>query len=340
MTEIISGLVSTIIPTYNRPEMLREAVASVLGQTYRPIEILISDDGSSDETPRVADELARQHPEITVLRGKHAGPGPTREAGRQAARGEFIQYLDSDDLLRPRKFEIQVTALRENPQCGAAYGYICVHPLGRPALREPFKGSGDTRETLFPWILSDRWWNTDAPLFRRTVTDAVGPWTDLRWSQDWEYDGRVGALGTRLIHCKEFVCDERHHEGLRQTSPADWLTPERLLSRKRFLTLMLGHAERAGVSPESAERKHFSRWVFATARQCAAAGLSREARECMELAERSAGGCADARRGFRMFQSLCAVMGAKRAGGVLRIAERWKKPGALTAEQSFARDLK
>ncbi len=211
---------------------------------------------------------------------------------------------------------------------------------GGPRLKRRSKARAHMRATLFPWILSDRWWNTDAPLLRRTVTDAVGPWTDLRWSQDWEYDGRVGALGTRLVHCQEFVCDERHHAGVRQTSPADWLTPERLLSRKRFLTLMLGHAERAGVSPDSVERKHFTRWVFATARQCAAAGLSKDARECMELAERSAGDCAEARRGFRMFQSLCAVMGSKRAGGVLRMAEKWKKPGALTAEQSFARDLK
>jgi hypothetical protein len=168
----------------------------------------------------------------------------------------------------------------------------------------------------------------------------VGPWTDLRWSQDWEYDGRVGALGTRLVHCKEFVCDERHHEGVRQTSRADWLKPERLLSRKRFLTLMLGHAERAEVAPDTVERKHFTRWIFATARQCAAAGLSKDARECMALAERSAGDCSEARRGFRTFQTLCSLVGAKRAGGVLRMAEKWKRPGALTVEQSFARGMK
>ncbi len=55
------SLVSTIIPVFNRAEMLREAVASVLAQTHRPIEIVIVDDGSTDDTPRVADELARTH---------------------------------------------------------------------------------------------------------------------------------------------------------------------------------------------------------------------------------------------------------------------------------------
>ncbi len=340
MPETVPSLVSTIIPVYNRPQMLREAVTSVLTQTYRPIEVIVVDDGSTDETPRVAEALCEQHPsEIIFLRKENSGPGPTRELGRQHARGEFIQYLDSDDLLRPRKFEIQVSALRRHPECGAAYGYICIHPVDSPPRDHPFKGSGETRESLFPWILADRWWNTDAPLFRRSVSDAVGPWSDLRWSQDWEYDGRVGAIGTRLVHCKDWVCDQRQHVGLRQTTPADWLTPERLRARKRFLELMLGHAERAGVSPETPERKHFTRWVFATARQCAAAGLRAEALQCMDLAERSAGDCREARRGFTLFNTLSRAMGMRGAGRLLLSVARLKKPGAMTLEQSFVKDL-
>ena len=108
MPEIIGDLVSTVIPAYNRPIMLREAVASVLAQTYRSIEIIIVDDGSSDDTPQVAEHLAKTHRDTVVfIRKSNSGPGPTREAGRQIARGELIQNLDSDDLLRPRKFEIQ-----------------------------------------------------------------------------------------------------------------------------------------------------------------------------------------------------------------------------------------
>lgn len=336
----IPDLVSTIIPVYNRPEMLREAVASVLAQTYRPIGVIVVDDGSTDDTPWVAEQLVRSSGGIVgFIRKGNSGPGPTREAGRQAARGEFVQYLDSDDLLRPRKFELQVRALREHPECGAAYGYICVHPLNQPPKEKPFKGSGETRETLFPWLLADRWWNTDAPLFRRAVCDAVGPWSDLRWSQDWEYDGRVAALGTRLAHVKDWVCDERHHSSLRQTTAANWLAPDRLRARKRFLELMLQHAERAGVAAVSPERKHFTRWVFATARQCAAAGLVPEARECMELAARSAGDCAEARRGFRLFGALRRVFGVRIAGRLSLAAQVIKRPGGMTLQQSFARDL-
>src|SRR5258706_14621014 len=87
---IIDGLVSTIIPVHNRAMMLREAVASVIAQTYYPIEIIIVDDGSIDETARVADELAAQKPDgILVVHKFSVGPGSAREVGRQLATGEF-----------------------------------------------------------------------------------------------------------------------------------------------------------------------------------------------------------------------------------------------------------
>ena len=340
MSEIIPNLVSTVIPVFNRPTMLREAVASVLAQTYRPIEVIIVDDGSTDETPRVGEALSLAHPgEIFFLRKANSGPGPSRELGRLAARGEFIQYLDSDDLLRPRKFELQVLALREHSDCGAAYGWICVHPLGRPPLEAPFKGSGDVHESLFPRLLADRWWNTDCPLFRRTVCDAVGPWSDLKWSQDWEYDGRVGALGTKLVHCPDWMCDERHHGDLRQTSSANWLEPLRLRERLRFLQMIFGHAERAGVADDAPERVHFTRWVFATARNCAVAGLTLEAQACMDLAARSAGTNRSARRGLSSFRWLSSMIGWRAAGQLASCGQRLKRPSAMTLQQSFARSL-
>src|SRR5215475_1428390 len=106
------GLVSTIIPVFNRFVVLHEAVASVLAQTYRPIEIIVVNDGSTDETGREAEALAEAHSELRVIHRENGGPGEARETGRRAARGEFIQYLDSDDLLLPTKFALQVAGLR------------------------------------------------------------------------------------------------------------------------------------------------------------------------------------------------------------------------------------
>ena len=340
--EIVLDLVSTIIPVYNRPQMLRESVQSVLDQTYRPIEIIIVDDGSSDETPVVARGLVDAHPDIIRFHQKeNSGAGPTREAGRQLARGEFIQYLDSDDLLRPRKFELQVQALRERPDCDISYGYICVHKHGMPPSTQPFKASGETHETLFPWILADRWWNTDTPLWRRSLCDAMGPWCDLRWSQDWEYDARAGSLGAKLVHVKEFVCDERHHASNRNTIPANWMEPERLRSRKRFLEMIFAHAETAGVSAEDPCRQHFARWVFHITRQAAAAGFITEAHELFSLAERAAGGITPTRKGFSAFRMSTRLLGWELAGRLwLSSLTAWKKPGKLTLEQSFAKPVR
>ena len=119
---LVEGLVSTIIPVHNRPALLREAVASVLAQTYRPVEIIIVDDGSTDETGREAEALAEAHSEVRAIHRQNGGPGAARETGRLAARGEFIQYLDSDDLLLPTKFELQVAGLRQCGDCAVSYG--------------------------------------------------------------------------------------------------------------------------------------------------------------------------------------------------------------------------
>src|SRR5215469_1832099 len=128
---LAEGLISTIIPVHNRPLLLREAVASVLAQSYRPLEIIIVDDGSTDETGREAEALAEAHSEIRTIHRPNGGPGAARETGRLAASGEFIQYLDSDDLLLPTKFELQVAGLRRCAECAVAYGKTRFYACGQ-----------------------------------------------------------------------------------------------------------------------------------------------------------------------------------------------------------------
>src|SRR5262249_17896006 len=119
---LVAGLVSTIIPVHNRSALLREAVASVLAQTYRPIELIIVDDGSYVDAGAQEAALADARPEVCLIHRENGGPGAARETGRLVARGEFIQYLDSDDLLLPTKFKLQVAGLRQHRDCGVSYG--------------------------------------------------------------------------------------------------------------------------------------------------------------------------------------------------------------------------
>lgn len=321
----IDGLVSTIIPVHNRANLLREAVASVFGQSYRPIEIIIVDDGSTDDTPQCADSLAAEHPaEIRVLHQANAGPGLAREAGRQVARGEFIQYLDSDDVLLSRKFELQVAGLQQRPDCGVAYGKTHYATYGSASDRCPWKRTGENIAWMFPSFLYSRWWGTSTPLYRRVLTDANGAWLPLTNEEDWEYDCRLAAMGVRLFFVPEFVSEEREHSGDR-LSRSGGTSLEKLRDRAKAHSLILEHARKADIHKDSGEMQHFARELFLLARQCGAAGLGTESRDLFYLAK--AASSAHRARGldFRLYGIAATVLGWPLAGSIACAADRLRK---------------
>jgi glycosyltransferase involved in cell wall biosynthesis len=315
------GLVSTIVPVHDRPAMLVDAVESVLAQAYRPLEILIVDDGSADDTPAVAEALAAEHSEVRAIHIPNGGPGVAREAGRRQARGEFLQYLDSDDVLLPGKFQSQVRALGADPECGVCYGMTrYVDEAGEGADRA-WRRTGERIERMFPSFLVDRWWGTSTPLYRRSVTDAAGPWTALRNEEDWEYDCRVAVLGRRLAYVSEFVSEQRGHaaDRLSRDGSSD---PDKLRDRAAAHALILGHAERAGIGPRQEEMRHFVRELFLLSRQCGAAGLGAEARRLHALAVRAARGGEDGRVDLRVYGALASVLGWERMGSLTCALDR------------------
>jgi hypothetical protein len=307
----ITGMVSVIIPVFNRTDLLQHAVASVLSQDHRPIEILVVDDGSTDRgTTEALAALASEHaPYLRVLRRDNGGPGLARETGRKAARGEFVQYLDSDDVLLPGKFSAQIAALRRDPVAGVAYGITWYRDADGRCTETPHKETGLRRDAMFPAFLVSRWWETATPVYRASVCDAAGPWTDLRLEEDWEYDCRIAALGTRLAYCARPVSEHRDHAGPR-LSRGKALDPVRLRARARSHALVWQHAMRAGM-PKIApvECSHFGRSVFLIARQCLCAGLPDEARSLLRIAAGALAGDAVQRRQLRWFESLAAVVG-------------------------------
>ena len=321
----MQGLVSTIIPVHNRAHLLREAVASVLMQTYRPIEIIIVDDGSTDETFQTADALMAECPKETrVLHQPNAGPGLAREAGRLAAKGEFIQYLDSDDVLLPRKFELQVETLRQRPDCGVAYGKTNYRAGNLDIEPYPWKRTGEYIEWMFPSFLQSRWWGTSTPLYRRALTDESGPWLGLTNEEDWEYDCRMAAIGVRLAFVNEFVSEERDHPGDR-LSHGGSVSPEKLGARATAHSLILTHALRAGVQRGSAEMQHFSRELFLLSRQCGAACLADESRDLFHLARIASTDDRGKGLDFRLYRIFAGILGWSLAGWLACSADRLRK---------------
>lgn len=130
-------LTSVIIPTYNRARDLKEAVNSVLRQTYQNMEIIVVDDGSTDETHELMNSFTDQR--IKYIKKKNERhPGKTRNVGLQAARGEYIAFLDDDDLWLPEKLEIQMAEMRKQPQYAWSYTHYKIF------------GTGESREYHIP----------------------------------------------------------------------------------------------------------------------------------------------------------------------------------------------
>jgi glycosyltransferase involved in cell wall biosynthesis len=113
-------LVSVILPVFNGETYIAEAIASVIAQDYRPLELIVIDDGSSDRTR----EIVRNIPEATLVERPHRGPGAARNCGIRASKGELLSFIDADDLWTGAKLTTQVKALEDDPSLEAVFGHL------------------------------------------------------------------------------------------------------------------------------------------------------------------------------------------------------------------------
>lgn len=103
-------LISVIVTAYNIEEYLPRCMDSLLAQTYHPLEIILVDDGSSDQTPKICDEYAKKSPKIKVIHRENGGPSAARNAGLKEVHGDFIGYVDGDDWVEPDMYEEMLNA--------------------------------------------------------------------------------------------------------------------------------------------------------------------------------------------------------------------------------------
>lgn len=110
--------ISVVIPTYNSAPFIRETLASILSQTEPLFEVIISDDGSTDNTVAVVEEIIREvvKPAVRILKNTHGGPGAARNAGIKAAQGDWIAFIDSDDKWTNEKIARVKLAMKQNPE--------------------------------------------------------------------------------------------------------------------------------------------------------------------------------------------------------------------------------
>jgi FkbM family methyltransferase len=201
--------VSVIVPCFNARRWIRDALRSVLDQAVGGLEMIVVDDGSTDGSP---DVVAREFPEARLLRGDHHGPSAARNLGTLHSTGQFIQYLDADDLLGPGKLQSQIRALAES---GAEVAYGDWSEL-RPTSTDEFVAGrrvarridGDPEIALF----TDFWSPPAAYLFRRGIVDRIGGWrTDLPVIQDARFVLDCALHGGRFVYCPGEAARYRVH---------------------------------------------------------------------------------------------------------------------------------
>lgn len=217
-------LVSTIIPTYNRAALLVRALDSVAAQGYRPIEVVIVDDGSTDNTVEIVagrrEYLASKGIDVIFHQQKNQKAPKARNVGMKLARGSLYAFLDSDDLWMPTFVETVVRLLDEHPRCGMGFSGI----LGiddndmvfaeRRMYLDPDPEEG-VLESPFNRIIRYMPTQTSGVIVRRAVIEDVGDFDlGLPVVEDWDLWYRIGKKYDMCYTVKALACNRSHPDNL------------------------------------------------------------------------------------------------------------------------------
>lgn len=215
-----SPLVSVIIPTYDRPQLLQRAVDSVLDQVYEPIELIVVDDHSPTPVQESLAQLERQSIESTqVLRhAENRGLSAARNTGITSSSGEYIAFLDDDDRWHPEKLSRQVPVLERDPEVGIVTCCLAsVSPEGDILRCERDKPSGDLSQTIFRKNVIG---SPSRVLIRSACFDEIGLFDeDLSTKQDWDLYIRI--CQEWMVRClEEILCFRTIHLSM-SSDPSD-----------------------------------------------------------------------------------------------------------------------
>lgn len=232
-------LVSIVVPTYNSARFLASTIDSVIAQTFEDWELVLIDDGSSDKTVQLSQQLAAETAKIRAFEGTHGGPAYARNEGLRHSdpRSEFVIFLDSDDRWEANALEVLLEALKDKPS------FIAAHGLARATNLQGVQYEGDdladsmrrrrsvtahglidvpiSEPTTFSTMLVSNWIVTPGTcLIRRSALDKVGAFDPvLHQAEDWDLNIRLARVGN-LAFIDTVVLNWRRH-------------PDSLLSRSR-----------------------------------------------------------------------------------------------------------
>ncbi|SFT10715.1 glycosyltransferase family 2 protein [Sphingobacterium wenxiniae] len=204
-------MISVIIPCYNHGKYVKETVEAVLASSYRPLEIIIVDDGSTDDSRVVGEELSQEFQEVTYVYQKNAGPSAARNNGISKAQGTYILALDADDLISAAYIEEAIRVLENDPQVKVVYAEA--EKFGSIQKKWKLKKYSPRR------LAKDNMIYVSA-VYRKADWERVGGYTDehVLVREDWEFWIKVLKDGGGVV-CLPFVgFYYRIHENSRRKS--------------------------------------------------------------------------------------------------------------------------
>lgn len=188
MPRMASPRFTVVMPCYNGGRYIREALKSALDQSYPPEEILVIDDGSTDDSREIARAFG---PRVTLLEQAHQGPSMARNLGTTRARGDFIAFLDADDMWMPEKLALHARLIEQQPEVGLVYTGIF--------LLAPDGATEEVRARPPEWTVPRL--KLECPIFpgstvvARTDLLRAQPWSnDYGSSEDWELLYRLSKV--------------------------------------------------------------------------------------------------------------------------------------------------
>ncbi len=199
--------ISVIIPAYNAEKTILATLESVQKQTFSDLELIVIDDGSTDRTVDLANTL--QDSRLKVFSYQNGGVSVARNRGIQHASGDFISFIDADDLWLSDKLQLQLEALQKNPEAGVAYSWTTFVDEKGTVLytQEPVFHKGD----VYPQLLVENFiLNGSNVLIRRQFVEAVGDFhAPLKYAEDWEFYIRLAALCSFVLVPKHQIIYSR-----------------------------------------------------------------------------------------------------------------------------------
>lgn len=225
-------LVSVILPVYNGEAFVAEAVATIVQQAYQPLEILVIDDGSTDNTAAIIQALGAA---VHYIYRPNGGPAAARNTGLALAQGEFIAFLDADDLWTDNSLTVQLACLAAHPTAGIALGRLQV-------LQQQIDATGIT--AFQPWSTPRHLLILQCALVRRTVFDRLGYFDESYFcTDDIDWFLRAREAGISIVtHPVTTVSVRRHRDNL---------TNQQQVQRDLALALKKSVARRQAAQAES-----------------------------------------------------------------------------------------